>query len=251
MSEVVEDGPPPITEASRARVALSAEAARVSDAAAAFVPVHPGEMDPSGAAGAVSTEWVAEADVLLSAARRLLEAAVVFAKVGGRSWAQVGSALGVTAQSAQERFKPAVREFVDSGVEQSAAATGTGFGDPEAVARELDGWVSARPREVGGPDPGAAAVSGQLARMTPQAELRWLSDLLFLLWGKDHARPVSREATMRITARQVALWEQIAAAEPRPSRATREGLAHARLTHARLITDTAPESAPESAGDPR
>lgn len=48
---------------------------------------------------------IAEAQIALEAAKQVLDARVAKARVRGVSWALIGSAIGVTRQSAWERFR--------------------------------------------------------------------------------------------------------------------------------------------------
>jgi hypothetical protein len=54
---------------------------------------------------------VAQAMSLLSAARYVVERAIVYERECGSSWADIGRVLGVTAQEAQQRYGPIVRAW--------------------------------------------------------------------------------------------------------------------------------------------
>jgi hypothetical protein len=247
---------PPYTEATRARMVPAAEAADLADLAAGFVPIGQYELRPDGRTE-FGTERLYEANRLAGAARRVLDAAAVFARLGGASWADIGAALDVTRQSAQERFESAVNRFREELLSPKNPDYTGDFGqvrwrlhpaalDPQDAAERLDDWV--REHAAPGDDPESAPVSGGLAQMDPHAELRWLSDQSHQLWKDAGGEVPPREASLRIAAREVVVYERIAAEQKRPSRAVRDGPAHARQLHARLAAEVATTTAEEGAG---
>jgi hypothetical protein len=242
-----EDTSAPYTEATRARMVLAAEAAELSDFAAGFVPIGEHELREDGAA-TFGTEHLYDANRLVTQARRVLEAAAVFTRLGGASWQDIGNALDVTRQSATERFEPAVNQFREALLSpQDPDYTGD-FGqlqwrlhsaalDPQGAAQRLDEW--AREHADSRDEPRSAPVSNGLARMDPHAELRWLSDQSHQLWKDSGGEVPSREASLRIAEREVTVYERIAAGQKRPSRAVRDGLTYAQQLRARLIAEVA------------
>ncbi|MFI5611815.1 hypothetical protein [Amycolatopsis sp. NPDC051903] len=85
--------------------------------------------------------------------------------------------------------------------------------------------------------PEPAPVSGGLARMEPQAELRWISDRFARLWAQAEVsgpRVPALADCLALAERSVACWEQIAAGQQRISRPVRDGLIIARRNPAEL-----------------
>lgn len=259
----------PYTEATKARLVLSAELAELSDMARGLVPIGEYALREDGSA-TFAGEVVGDVARIAAAARRALDAAVVFARLGKLTWEQVGLALDVTHQSAQERFKPLVEQFREELLSPENPDYTGEFGqlrwrlapaarEPEAAARDLDEWVLEQPRRPGNEEPDPAPVSGHLARMSPRAELAWLSDLSHQLWRDAESPtgislpPVS--ARLAIAERQEQVWQLIADDEQRnsrakrASRATRDGLAHARRVTTELRAQVAAESEPDNEQD--
>lgn len=131
--------------------------------------------------GAFLTE---EANEILTAARDLLAAAVVADRQRGSSWAEVGEALDVTRQSAQERFVQAERDFRDAVLFPHRYPEHGGLGytvapyaleEPDHVRERLDQWVTAaRPRQP--KDPVTAGLSGRSAHAASER----INDVLIL-----------------------------------------------------------------------
>jgi hypothetical protein len=105
--------------------------------------------------GAFLTE---EANQVLADARALLAAAVVADRVRGASWAEVGEALGISKQSAHERFGDAEREFRDALLFPHRDGPPGGLGytvapyaveQPDTVRERLDRWVVEHRRSSG------------------------------------------------------------------------------------------------------
>ncbi|MBE1559969.1 hypothetical protein [Nonomuraea africana] len=92
------------SEASFARLALAEHASMLADAAYHLIPTT---RDRDARQG----EYVAAAAPLVAAARRLLELAVMFERIKGTSWEQVGIDLSISRQAAHERFGQAERDF--------------------------------------------------------------------------------------------------------------------------------------------
>jgi hypothetical protein len=261
--EATEVEDPPFTEASRARLVLAAALAALADDAAGLVPIVEGVLTADGKA-VYGAETVREVASFVAAARALLPAAAVAARLGGVTWVEIGAALEVSAQAAQERFSDDETRFRD---EQHSPENPHYTGDlgevpyrlagaalhPASAAAELDAWVRRRQATDGGtPEP--APVSGGLARMNPQAELRWISDHSHSLWAKAEATGAGTPPlTERITLaeRTLACWEQIAAGQQRVSRPVRDRLALARRTLAELKEQAATRGHDTSTASPK
>lgn len=132
------------TEASRARLAMSFEACELSDLARAMVPIDP---TSDGAA-------LADAIQVLAAARRFLDAAVVFERAGGASWQLVGDVLGLSAAEARNRFEAAEARFRHRLRSTDGGWRAYLIREPLEAAEDLDHWVGGS----------AAPVSGGLER---------------------------------------------------------------------------------------
>ncbi|MEV0112430.1 hypothetical protein AB0H77_04105 [Streptomyces sp. NPDC050844] len=178
-AETMMDGASAYTEAARARLAAAFEACDLADLARAAVPIGEHELRPDGGVSSPGSV-LADAAQVLAAARRLLEAAAVFERIGGASWQLIGDILGVEARSARVRFALAeakVREELrrpdEAGPQAEAGWWRTyATGAPLEAARDLDDWVlrHADGEGDGGGESGlgTAPVSGGLVR----AELR-------------------------------------------------------------------------------
>jgi hypothetical protein len=102
--------------------------------------------------GAFFTE---EASAIFDAARQLLIDAVVADRERGCSWTDVGESLGITRQSAQERFVADERVFCEAVLFPLRASPNGGLARsvapyaveaPDRVGRRLDEWVRERRR---------------------------------------------------------------------------------------------------------
>jgi hypothetical protein len=127
------------TDESRARLVMSFEACELSDLARAMVPID------------ATTSGLADAAHVLAAARRFLDAAVVFERARGAGWQYIGDVMGLSAPEAQARFAAAEARF-----RQQLHSTEGGWRtymvrEPLEAAEDLDEWVG-----------GAAPVSGGL-----------------------------------------------------------------------------------------
>ncbi|MGO9959160.1 MAG: hypothetical protein ACLP50_24860 [Solirubrobacteraceae bacterium] len=104
--------------------------------------------------GAFLTEETAG---VLSGAHELLAAAVVADRLRGASWSDVGESLGITKQSAHERFAEAEREFRDALLfphrqpEHGLGYTVAPYAvvEPDRVRERLDAWVIEHQRSSG------------------------------------------------------------------------------------------------------
>jgi hypothetical protein len=148
------------TDASRARLAVSALAADMADALTGMVAA---DQDAEVARQAGSD--------LIQAARRaqaqaadLVRLAVIHARQMGASWADVGADLGVSRQTAHERYIGAWSEW------RAALPTGASLPDgavnPSQAADRLDAWYAAR-----NPGRGDEAISAGVAATSREADL--------------------------------------------------------------------------------
>ncbi|KZB79635.1 hypothetical protein [Amycolatopsis regifaucium] len=251
MSEGEECGErlPPWTEATRARMVLAAEAAEMADHLRGFVAIGEHELREDGSAPWAGSV-VDEANRLSGMARKVLEAAVVYARLGGLTWDEVGNALdGITRQSAQERFDEAVDRFREELLSPEYPGYTGKFGElrwrlhpaarePEATARDLDEWVRRhRDPHDAVDEPDVPPVSGGLTRMDPHTELRWHGARSHQQWldaAHDARALPSVEDRLDVAEAILGAWERIAAAQTRISAPTRDGLAAARRSVAEL-----------------
>lgn len=126
------------TDASRARLAVSALAAEMADALTGMVAA---DQDAETARQAGSDLIQAALRVQAQAAD-LVRLAVIHSRQMGASWADVGADLGVSRQSAHERYIDAWSEW------RAAMPTGAslpdGAAEPGQTADRLDSWYAAR-----------------------------------------------------------------------------------------------------------
>jgi hypothetical protein len=158
------------SESARARVVMAYEACELSDLARAVVPVGEHELDRDGTICSPGAALI-DAVQVLTAARRFLEAAVVFERVGGAGWQTIGGTLGMTAHAARERFETPETRFrqeLRSPVSKDLTSS-TGdltwwrahmIGEPLEAALDLDDWVLRHHDGDGVPE--VAPVSGCL-----------------------------------------------------------------------------------------
>ncbi len=194
----------------QARLALSAAAQRASDYARGLVP--------SDDRGSGAGEIVERAVQLVDDTREVLERAVVYERERGASWQTIGAALGVSRQTAHERFADVERRWQDA-LRRPYAEAGpggrlaqrlpAGAEDPEWWGRRLDKWVI-RHRESPDRDTGEHPVSGQQG---PQSMLEAAVELRHDGYELTH-RGASLGERFAFYERKAALLEQIAAADP-------------------------------------
>jgi|SRR5215207_6318849 len=195
---------------SQARIALSVAAREVSDEARGLVSAD----DRSSGVG----EIVERAVQLVDRTRDVLERAVVYEREQGASWQDIGAALGVSRQTAHERFAEVEQRWKDA-LRRPYAEAGPGgrralrlpegAEDPERWSRQLDAWVIQH-RERTDVDTGEHPVSG-LQR--PQTLLEASDDLV--IEGRElTARGASPGERFAFYERKATLLEQIAAADP-------------------------------------
>jgi hypothetical protein len=204
----------PYTDASRARLAVSLEAQELSDLARRWVNVPPGELRSSGSGGdrGGTVEAVRR---LCAQADWVMTQAVVYERVGGSTWEQIGEALGVSKQAAHERYAGAEREFREAlrepeGVGESGEPyirLNAAAYEPDRFARDLDAWAR-RHREPTDAFDDARPVSGQLARMDAHTEILALGSRRQWLFRKYIVPPASE--LLGLARRELAIWERLA-----------------------------------------
>ncbi|GAB2898621.1 hypothetical protein [Streptomyces mayteni] len=153
-------------DAARARLVMAYEACRLAESARAAVPVGERELNPDGTAR-VPGAALADAALVLAAARRFVAAAVVFERLGGAGWQLVGDALGLPPRTAREHFAPDEAGFLAE--LRSAEPLGEAdwwrshlVGEPLEAALDLDDWVLRHADGEGdlGPAPVSRALLG-------------------------------------------------------------------------------------------
>jgi hypothetical protein len=194
----------------RARLALSAAAKELSDYARGLVSADDRGTGPG--------EVVERAVQLVDDARGMLERAVVYERERGASWQTIGAALGISRQTAHERFAELERRWKDA-LHRADAEAGpggrparrlpAGADDPERWGRLLDWWVI-RHRESTDLDSGEHPVSGQQGPQSPQAAAAELR--------RDGYELITRGASLAerfsFYERKAELLDQISAADP-------------------------------------
>jgi hypothetical protein len=94
-------------------------------------------------------EYVEQAATLVSLAQDLLRHAVVYARERGGSWTDVGDGLGISKQTAHERFAPAYQSW-ESALDEPWVQSGSlrssrlpeGADRPDEAAASLDRWCA-------------------------------------------------------------------------------------------------------------
>jgi hypothetical protein len=245
----------PYTDASRARLAMSREASDLADSARTLVPIYPGELRRTGGSSTAGG-MIEDVARLRARADYVLTLAVVYERLAGTSWEQIGEALGVTRQSAHQRYADAERRFREALAEPEATSDGgepyvrldAAAYEPDEWAGRLDAWVI-RHRERWDAGQGPEPVSGGLARMDPQTELFALADRRRRLFAQHFVVP--REELIAIAERELQLWQQMAAAESGRVRPAAEGAEMTRRTLAGLRAANAGPSGADAAPGPR
>ncbi|MFD4190807.1 hypothetical protein [Amycolatopsis thermoflava] len=171
MTEVTPDEQAPLSDASLARLAVAAAAQDLADFARAFVSIS-GTRHSSGGE-------LEDGQKLVAKAEYVLERLVVFERVAGPRWEDIGSGLSVARQNAHKKFRSAVEGFEQALGEPEVTNPNTGVtynqlpegaDDPAWWADRLDAWVR-RHREPTEYEIGDSErpVSGGLARLGPLA----------------------------------------------------------------------------------
>lgn len=130
-----------------ARLAMSAAACELSDAARAAVPtsVDAYHHDHGHCDGG---SWLEVAARIAAEGRDFLTATVVFERLRGATWEEIGKALGgITRQAAHDRYGTAVAEWEARAIRawlnpDSASQLGPAVGDPAGTIRRLNEWVT-------------------------------------------------------------------------------------------------------------
>lgn len=211
MTEVTPDEKAPLSDASLARLAVAAAAQDLADFARAFVSI--------GSTRHSSGGELEDGQKLVAKAEYVLERLVVFERVAGASWEDIGSGLSMARQNAHKKFRAAVEEFEQALAEPEVTNPDTGdtynqlpegADDPAWWADRLDAWVR-RHREPTEYEIGdrERPVSGGLARLGPLAELAKLSRQRTALLNRYIAPPA--EELLPIAERELELYEQLAA----------------------------------------
>lgn len=197
--------------ATRAHLLLASRAAELADLAVSAT--RPGRADQD--AGDHSD--------LIGTAQRILEAAVVAARLDGKTWAEIACTLdGATPQSARARYWPAVaRSRTDPFPSQDSRRDGV----PEHTAR-----TSFRLRQL--PVPKQPDAPGQIADVTPPPTGHLALVTRPAEQGETEGPAV--DTRLKIAERLVAAYERIATNDRRPPPWILDGLAHARRTAAEL-----------------
>lgn len=196
----------PLTSLSAAQLALGVLARQLSDVARGLVPTSASR---SGYGGAL----IEDARHVAALAREVLAAAVVVERCDSTTWEQVAGALGMTRQSAHQRWAPVVARW-EADLEHAAipgtATAGEGWtSDPDVVAAELDAWVL-RHHEPTDPPVGSAPVSSALRRMDPLRELMHLQGVRAALHDRHPDGPPA-QALAELVAREAELEQALAA----------------------------------------
>jgi len=169
------DDDSPLTRASLAKLVLAYDARELAEAAHGFVATYGSYED-------VTIEEVGR--LVLAPAKRLVDAAVVAARLRGVSWETIGEVLEITRQSAHARYAEAEKAFEAMLDEPEAtAADGTRYNRqhpalrrPDETAAELDAWAVRHREDPPHSFPGRdRPVSDGLRRMDPLTELMDLS----------------------------------------------------------------------------
>jgi hypothetical protein len=232
---------PPYSDGALGRLAFSYACRDLSDLARAHVSTYAdGHLRPG--------ELLEEATRLVAGAEATLRMAVVAERLRGTSWAEIGEALGVTRQSAHERYASFEREmraallFPDRAGEDGGLgwwAVPDGLEDPERTARDLDEWER-RHREATDPERGETAVSAGLQTRRTLDETGAVIELAKLLFDASLPQGVTRERAEReLYERKVAVFERMLA-EGTTDPAVATQLAEARARLAELPSEATP-----------
>ncbi|MBP5942607.1 hypothetical protein [Streptomyces acidiscabies] len=220
--EPVKDQPHPYDNQALARIRLSDAYREVAESALHGVGTW---YDKSSFTGQGS--YVEEAARLVSRAEDVLRCAVIYERESRSSWEDIGGALGVTRQTAHERFGKHVtawREPLDKperylpdgtpdderipyGVRYADGIPRPEYGTAEQAAKDLEEWL--RQRTVPGDSwaDEAHPVTGALTRNSTSIMLMRLSDIARRLLDEQMVPDPRAEADM--CERRVALYERM------------------------------------------
>ncbi|OLZ61640.1 hypothetical protein [Amycolatopsis keratiniphila] len=187
--------------ATRAHLALAAHAAELADLAANAAREDEGS--PPDHAG------------LIGMAQQIVEAAVVAARLDGKTWQEIACGLdGETPKSARARYWPSVARFrADPFPAQGSRH--------EGAPLRLRRLPTPEQRSETPAEPAAPSPTGHLALVTIPAE-------------QSDPEPAAVDARLKIAERLVAAYERIATNDRQPPQWILDGLAHARRTAADL-----------------
>ncbi|MFE5570083.1 hypothetical protein ACFQ68_34195 [Amycolatopsis japonica] len=194
--------------ATRAHLVLAAHAAELADLAANAARVDASTPpDHSG---------------LIGMAQQIVEAAVVAARLDGKTWQEIAGGLdGETPKSARTRYWPSVARFrADPFPAQGSRREGVP-GNTEQTTLRLRRLPTVEQRSDTTAEPTTRAPAGHLALVTIPAE-------------QSDPEPPAVEARLKIAERLVAAYERIATNDRQPPQWILDGLAHARRTAAEL-----------------
>lgn len=228
-----DDGPAPsYSGATRLRVAISEQAAELSDSTRAMVATYADAYRSPG-------DTVEEAARILADARELLALAVAYERRRGTSWETVGETLGVSRQAAHERYAGIERQLDDemvlcwlAGDDPRYVGLPAGAAAPADRAASLDRWVIDRLQPgdpLYGKDPDdperARPVSAGLQKMDT-LEHSAMSIAAGVLLAKRRAAglPIPPGAEPGHDRRKVELYERMLAEHPDPTGADAEQL---------------------------
>ncbi|MFJ8916569.1 hypothetical protein [Amycolatopsis sp. NPDC102389] len=203
------------TAAARAHLALAAHSAELADLAANAAR-EDGHSTPDHAS-------------LIGMAQQIVEAAVVAARLDGKTWQEIACGLdGETPKSARTRYWPAVARFrADPFPSQDSRHEGVPE-HTEQAAFHLRRLPTPDRRSDTPAEPAAGTTrspAGHLALVAIPAEQG----------GTEPGRePAAADARLKIAERLVAAYERIATNDRQPPQWILDGLAHARRTAAEL-----------------
>ncbi|KFU77703.1 hypothetical protein SAMN04489729_0910 [Amycolatopsis lurida] len=207
------------TAATRAHLVLAAHAAELADLAA-----NAARVDATEEQDACSTR---DRCGLIGMAQQILEAAVVAARLDGKTWQEIACGLdGATPRSVQARYWPSVARFrADPFPSQDARHEGM----PEHTEQ-----TAFRLRRLPPPDRRPDAESTTGPTRSPTGHLALVTIPAEQGDGEAVREPAAADARLKIAERLVAAYERIATNDRRPPQWILDGLAHARHTAAAL-----------------
>ncbi|MFI9824586.1 hypothetical protein ACIHFC_29655 [Streptomyces sp. NPDC052013] len=215
------------SRAALARLVLSFEQKQLAVQAAAGVPTDDAYATPGS--------LVTEAQQLVQLAREVLTRSVIYERTKGTSWEEIGEALGITRQSAHERFKAAWDEWELSLVEPfekdedwpiPSMRIHEAAYEPTRTGRQLDQWVrETLPAYRNQEHP----VSGHLRPLSTVEEMNQVLAAISHLHSSG-AGPAERAA---VYERKATLLDRIAVEDSQPAAAEQAAEARARAVQLR------------------
>jgi hypothetical protein len=183
------------SDAVRVRLALSAAAAELADDAAGLVATE------NETTGETVRDLIERVDQLAGQVDELRRLAVIYARERAQPWERIGEALGVTRQTAHERFAGVVNEWHDNLYDPTRHTyqwLPEGAYNPEQVLPRLEAWLARHDAEHAWPRSVAAGLPAyDPMRRTNEtlARASWLSSRLFA--GKN-VSPEAEAETKRL-----------------------------------------------------